>query len=353
MRELSLPLRAGFDSSTIAELGHNKKHHMDRLSSIVVGTDFSPCSTVAIGQALRLATWNRAKIHVAHIIDTFVVIDIENRLTTMQTAIRENLIADAQEAWKNLAPQMAPYEGASNLQLEVEINNRITGLIRLAAKAEADLLVLGAYGAKAPDVGIGTVATGCVRKAHCDVLLMRDTQSGPFKSIVVCIDFSDTSRQALERAARLAAQDGSQLHIVHIYDNAINLLPFFSTVTEAWQNVMTDLEKNSRTRLEAFCAELGPEGSYLKPKLYLATAATHGWGIIEAVKALKADLVVLGTRGRTNLRDILLGSTAERVLRESPCSILAIKPAGFTHPLSADETAATVPAKDILTKREL
>ena len=326
---------------------------MDRLSSVVVGTDFSPCSIVAIGQALRVAAWNRATVHAVHIIDTHVVIDLESRLTAMQSAICTNLIADAQSAWAKLAPRLAQYEGAANLALEVEINNRMTGLIRHAAKVKADLLVLGAFGAKAPDVGIGTVATGCVRKAHCDVLLTRDTQPGPFKSIAVCIDFSDTSRQALQRAARLAAQDNSQLHIVHIYDTAINLLPFFSTVTAAWQDMMTNIEKDTRSRLEAFCAELGPEGSYLKPKLHLATAASHGWGIIEAVRALKADLVVLGTRGRSNLRDILLGSTAERVLRESPCSILAIKPEGFAHPPSTDEEPApNGAAKDILTKRE-
>jgi nucleotide-binding universal stress UspA family protein len=40
-----------------------------------------------------------------------------------------------------------------------------------------------------------------------------------------------------------------------------------------------------------------------------------------------ADLIVLGTRGHTNLRDVLLGSTAERALSESTCSILAVKPA--------------------------
>ncbi|MBM4361664.1 MAG: universal stress protein, partial [Deltaproteobacteria bacterium] len=39
-----------------------------------------------------------------------------------------------------------------------------------------------------------------------------------------------------------------------------------------------------------------------------------------------ADLVVLGTRGRTNLRDLFLGSTAERVVRECPCSVLAVPP---------------------------
>jgi nucleotide-binding universal stress UspA family protein len=59
----------------------------------------------------------------------------------------------------------------------------------------------------------------------------------------------------------------------------------------------------------------------------------YGAGITEFVKQVNGDLVVLGTRGRTNLRDMLLGSTAERVVRDAPCSILAVKPEGFEHPL--------------------
>ncbi len=56
-------------------------------------------------------------------------------------------------------------------------------------------------------------------------------------------------------------------------------------------------------------------------------------GIIEFTRQVAADLVVLGTRGRTKLRDMLLGSTADRVVREAPCSILTVKPEGFEHPL--------------------
>jgi nucleotide-binding universal stress UspA family protein len=59
----------------------------------------------------------------------------------------------------------------------------------------------------------------------------------------------------------------------------------------------------------------------------------HSAGITEFVRQVDGDLVVLGTRGRTSLRDMLLSSTAERVVREAPCSILTVKPEGFEHPL--------------------
>jgi len=53
----------------------------------------------------------------------------------------------------------------------------------------------------------------------------------------------------------------------------------------------------------------------------------------------------LHTRGRTNLRDVLLSSTAEKALEESKCSILAVTPGGFHHPLASDEQPRTMQMK--------
>ena len=52
----------------------------------------------------------------------------------------------------------------------------------------------------------------------------------------------------------------------------------------------------------------------------------HRSGIVEHAESVHADLIVLGTRGRASIRDLLLGSTAERALAESRCSVLAVKP---------------------------
>jgi len=54
--------------------------------------------------------------------------------------------------------------------------------------------------------------------------------------------------------------------------------------------------------------------------------SSYGQGIAQYAKEVKADLVILGTRGHTSLRYVLLGSTAERLLRELPCSVLTVRP---------------------------
>lgn len=324
---------------------------MHRLSSIMVGTDFSRCSAVAVEQALRMAAWNRATVHVAHILDTLVVADLQERVPAFQTEVRENLVRGAREAWASFAAGIGGAGGAggaATLELDVQINHRVAGLIQHAAGVKADLMVLGAHGDSAPNVGAGTVATGCVRKAPCDVLLVRDTQRGLFKSILACVDFSDTSRRALERAARIAVEDGAALHVLHVHHPVTNLVPFSVTFDRAFADAQMRTEAELKGALEVFCKELGAPAVYLKPRPQIIACSSPGWGIVEAATRVGADLVVLGTRGRTNLRDILLGSTAERVLRDSRCSILAVKPApppGVNHPLVSDDTPVPLAPK--------
>lgn len=303
-------------------------------ASVVVGTDFTPCSGVAVGQALRIAAWSGSPLHVVHVIDTAVVIEIESALSPLQQGIRDGLIREAERAWTEFA---ATIPGASGLPIEVCINNRIVGILRHAQTHKADLLVVGAFGDRRPDLGFGTVATACVRKSMTDVLLVRDTQTGPFKSVVVAVDFSETSARALARAALVAARDSAELHVLHVLGAPWHRVRYRS----AEPIVAPDLQKRYLDTLEARLADCVLPIADAYKGLRLRTVCHdyrgHRSGIVEYARSVSADLIALGTRGRTNLRDMLLGSTAEKVLVESACSVLAVKPADACHPLASGE----------------
>ncbi|MBL8886732.1 MAG: universal stress protein [Phycisphaerales bacterium] len=295
---------------------------MKWLENVVAGVDFSECSGAALSQAVRLATAHGGAAHPVCILDTGFVIEIEKTLSTVRAGIREPLIADAKRAWEAFR---AKVQGAAALPIHVEVNERVEGTMRYADKVGAGLLVLGAFGEKKPDVGIGTMASGCVRHAGCDVLLVRDTQRGPFKSVLACVDFSENSRRALEKAAAIAANDKAALHVLHVYHGVTNVFPFFSSVVESWIQAVGDDEARAKEALEEFVAKV-PAASGLKPALHVTGSATHGGALINFAKSSGAELLVLGTRGATNLRERMLGSTAERVLKGASCSILAVKP---------------------------
>ena len=316
------------------------------VSTIVVGTDFTACSAVALGQAIRIAAWSNAKIHVVHVIDTIVVIEFVTALSPTQQGIRESLVKDAENAWADFAKDIP---GAAGLPIEVSINNRIVGILRRAREDKADLIVMGAFGNCAPEVGMGTVASACVRKSMTDVLLVRDTRpesgNAPFKTIVAAVDFSPNSLRAVERAALFAAKDGAELHLLHVFAASWHQLQYRAptplTLTLEQKQYRDGLER----RLGEFCRPVLEAHSRLRAKTAVYDYSGHRSGIVEYAGKAGADLIVLGTRGRTNLRDLLLGSTAEKALAESKCSILAVKPEGFEHPLAADESPAPLPTQ--------
>jgi nucleotide-binding universal stress UspA family protein len=280
------------------------------LASIVVGLDFSECSRVALGHAQRLASWSGAQVHPVHVVAAPVdEVREDATLTVMQRGIREGLVADALERWQTF---MAGSHGAPDLRLDVHVAHRLVGIRRQLDQHHADLLVLGAFGEEKPRVGMGTLASGCVRSVPADVLIVRDDHPGPFRTVVVGIDFSPTSRRALHAAALIAHGEGARLYAAHVVPDRVQTI--------------AGLRSELGPTLDAFVNETTCRFPGLRAQAEVFPYAGHRSGVLEFAALVNADLVALGTRGRSNLRDVVLGSTAEKVLRDSVCAVLAAKP---------------------------
>jgi nucleotide-binding universal stress UspA family protein len=300
---------------------------MSAWRSIVLGVDFTPCSAAALRQAIRIAEGSRARLEVVHVLETLVVTDLEEALAPHQQGdLRAGLVNDARKAWRDFT---AGVEGASALELQIEIDTPTGAVLRRVKASRADLLVLGTHGTSRLDRGAGTLATACVRHAEASVLLVREQHGQPFRSVVACVDFSPTSRRALEAAVRMALLDRATLHVLHVFDAPWHRLHYRAPTPQAAPDYQKQYRDALQRSLESFSAPLLGETGRLDVRHELFDYQGHGAGITEFVTSVGGDLVVLGTRGRTNLRDLLLGSTAERVLRDAPCSILAVRPEGF------------------------
>lgn len=296
---------------------------MERVTSILVGVDFTPCSRVALVQALRLGAAFKAKVHPLHAIDTLVVTELEEALAPIQKEIRAGLVADAKEAWKEFASSVP---GASAHQVEVAVNNRVEAVLEAASRDAADLIVLGAYSHSDPDLGVGTVASGCVRRATADVLLARDDHDGPYRRIVAGVDFSETSRRALARAAQLAACDGAELHVLHVFTAPWKVVHWRSPNPASTPGFEKQYRAGLEGRLRDFASREVADAGVKQSRTVIFDHEGHRSGIVEYARSVHADMVVLGTRGRSNLRDLFLGSTAEKTLRDCTTSVLAVRP---------------------------
>jgi nucleotide-binding universal stress UspA family protein len=305
---------------------------MNRLKNIVVGVDFSKHSEQALQQAARLAQWNGAKLHIVHVIDSIVLADLQRAMSPNVAAnqVWDQVYTAAHDRLRQLLVELPGKEAGVDIDLHVQGGAPLAEILRSVRNKQADLLVLGSNSSSESKSGAGVLATNCARKAPTKVLLVRKRQTGPFTRVVVCVDFSETARLAVEQAIRVAEQDGAKLDIVHVYSPPWQVLHYRAPTPEASPHFQQQYKMNLETCLEQFLKPVESDLAGLSVERHLIGSTLRPAGaIVDFLQKSGADLAVLGTRGRSGLLVWFMGSIAERIVRESPCSVLTIKPEGF------------------------
>jgi nucleotide-binding universal stress UspA family protein len=175
-------------------------------------------------------------------------------------------------------------------------------------------------GVKVDDRGLhilGDAAEHVVRYAHCPVLVARPSPAG---KVLAATDFSDPALSAVEAGVAEARRRKADLTIIH----AIDLLPVMSPYYGEFLGMPPmDLGDQMRElwqqRLDECVHRFKAKGGGL---LRNGPAAST---ILSAASELPAQLLVVGTHGRTGLSRIALGSVAEAVVRAAPCSVLTVR----------------------------
>jgi universal stress protein A len=139
------------------------------------------------------------------------------------------------------------------------------------------------------------------------------------RNILVPVDFSDNSSEALKYAARLAGQFGARVTLMH----AVEPAPFMNDLRNV-PFTLSDkqLELRAETELEALAV------LHVDPKIDTSRIVKRGKAyqeIVKAAKQAKADLIVISTHGYTGLKHTIMGSTAERVVRHAGCAVLVLR----------------------------
>jgi universal stress protein A len=146
-----------------------------------------------------------------------------------------------------------------------------------------------------------------------------------FHTILVPIDFSEHADAALDAAMDLARESRAVVHLLHAYEIPLGTIPPYGvTVPDV---VLSEVRDAAGRRLEKAVHKVEAAGLRCETHLLHAPPAQ---GIVEAARSIHADLIVMGTRGLSGLRHVLLGSVAERTVRMAPCPVLTIKPKGET-----------------------
>jgi len=148
-------------------------------------------------------------------------------------------------------------------------------------------------------------------------------QTAEWKRILCPVDFSDASRAAMEVAADLAKRFGGEVVLLHAYPVPGYTFPDGSVV--ASPKMMQELADQAKKHLDEWRSDA--EKLLGAPRVAAETAIGEPAAeILALAKARGADLVVMGTHGRTGLEHALMGSIAERVVRRAHCPVLTVRP---------------------------
>ncbi len=139
--------------------------------------------------------------------------------------------------------------------------------------------------------------------------------------ILVPIDFSDCSSKALDYALAFAEQFEASLILLHVVEPAVYPENYLVVQTAA-DEMNQDLVQAGRERLAALSRKR--IGGKVPSETLVRLGRAHS-EIPDTARALGADLIIIGTHGYTGLKHVLLGSTAERVVRYASCPVLTVR----------------------------
>jgi nucleotide-binding universal stress UspA family protein len=142
-----------------------------------------------------------------------------------------------------------------------------------------------------------------------------------FRNILVPTDFSENAEGALALAIELATESRGSIHLLHAYEIPISAVPPYGV--ELPPGLVLEVRDAAARQLEKVAARVRERGLACDAHLIHGPPVD---GIVEGAGSVKADLIVMGTRGLTGLKHVILGSVAERTIRSAPCPVLTVKP---------------------------
>jgi nucleotide-binding universal stress UspA family protein len=211
-----------------------------------------------------------------------------------------------------------------DVETTVVDNTPVEGILGEAKRFRPDVIVVGWRGHGAiRRLLMGSVSRGVVRGAKCAVLVIQKSQR--VRRLVVGVDASEGAKRALALVGRLAPARNGRVTLV----SAVELLPTPSARIPGAASIAREVKRQNMIRSRAAMKDLNRAAAKLKRIGWNArTRVVYGEplrDLLRAVGASRAQLLVVGVRGTSGARYLLLGSVAEGALNQSPTAVLVAR----------------------------
>lgn len=326
---------------------------MKRFKNILLVMDSRERCRSVLDRAVTLAENNQAELTVVDVVPRYTAGISLPEGGAMAVDFQAALVA---EDAKRLESLVEPFCERVRIRVKVLTGTPFLEIVRAVLRNRHDLVIRspeepGWFGRL-----FGSDDMHLLRKCPCPVWLVQCEAPKAYRRILAAVDVDDSyppeeletrhamNREILALAGALALSEFAELHVAHVWDAVGESFlrgAFLSTPEDRVNAYVEATRKRQLGNLESLMGEasriLGTEAmDYLKPKTHLV----KGWPrkeIPALAERLEADLVVMGTVARTGIPGFIMGNTAESILEQIDCSVLAIKPPGFVTPVALDD----------------
>ena len=331
-------------------------NEMQRFQNILCVIERGEVSTPALDRAVALAESNQANLTVVDVIPRVPPAGIGK--PNGSPIFDELQAAMVREHEAQMGPLIEPYHQRLAIQHKILLGTSFLVVIREVLRNGHDLVIKCPESPSWLDRLFAGDDMHLLRKCPCPVWFIKPDEPRFYKCILAAVDADEfyppqelkTRRllnvQILEMAASLALSEAADLHVVYAWTSMTELVdglafsPDLSREEFAFdveqerrqqQKLFDELMQSIKTRSNAARDAL----DYLKPETHLVKGSARKEVPLLA-EQLAVDCIVMGTVARTGVRGFIMGNTAETILEQIDCSVLAIKPEGFSTPVTLD-----------------
>ena len=300
----------------------------------------------ALERAVTLAETNQARLRAIVVAERISVGMGMPDDGPISEQLQRALVQDRQEVVESV---VAPYRDRVSIETGVLVGTPFLEVIREVMRYKHDLVVKTAEDPEWLDRLLGSDDMHLLRKCPCPVWMLKPGAPARFRNILATVDVDDDQSsgeleiqkalndQVLQLSASLAVTEQAELYVGHAWDaiDAISLRgrllrSLHAHLSQYNESVRQHRLENVNLLLDRLAPDLRPEN--LEIQTQLVEGPPH-MAIPAMACDIKADLVVMGTVARTGIPGFIVGNTAEMILSQIACAVLAVKPPGFSSPV--------------------
>jgi len=287
------------------------------VKTILAALDLAAGSDAVLVRAIQLATAHAARLHVLHVIEAEPLSHVAALSDRSENDLRNELKRHALSMIETLLIENGR---TRRTKVNIEFGAPHAIVTHVAGERGADVIVIGpGKGHSLKEKVLGSTADRVIRTAAASILVVRRESAEPYRQVVAAVDFSPQSATAAKEARKLFPEAAMQL--VHAVDTPLTLEQAMlrsGTSQIEMQRYRSAKTEKAGLELSTFAHDVFGAGKVVARVVEGEPSST----LVHLSRDHHVDLVAVGTHGRGVVLQALLGSVAQKVLKEAGCDVL-------------------------------